>query len=154
MIQTLEVLLAKHPLFHGLEQKHLEIIVGCAKNVRFKQGDFILREGHQADTFYLLRQGRVLIDIYSPNVGSITIHTLLPGEVLGWSWLLPPYLWHFDAQALDPIRAISLDGRCIRNKCEENKDLGYELMKRFSQIIVQRLQATQFQLLDLYHLHP
>jgi CRP/FNR family transcriptional regulator, cyclic AMP receptor protein len=153
MIQTLEVILAKHPLFEGLEQKYLEIIVGCAKNVRFKEGEFILREGKQADTFYLVREGRIAVDIYAPNVGAITIHTIQPGEVLGWSWLMSPYRWHFDAQALEPIRAIALDGKCIRNKCEENKDLGYELMKRFSQVIVQRLQATQMQLLDVYNAH-
>lgn len=150
MLQTLEPILAKHLLFKELEKEYLEIIVGCAKNVRFKEGEFILREGRDADTFYLIREGRVSVDIYVPNLGPITIHTVAEGEVLGWSWLVAPYRWHFDAQALAPTRAIALDGKCIRNKCEENKAMGYELMKRFSGVIVQRLQSTQMQLLDVY----
>lgn len=152
MIHTLEPLLAKHPLFENLDPQHLAVIVGCAKNVRFKEGDFLLREGKQADTFYLIREGKVVVDIFVPNLGSVTIHTVEAGEVLGWSWLISPYRWHFDAQASEDTRAIALDGKCIRNKCEENKEMGYELMKRFTPIIVQRLQATQMQLLDVYNI--
>jgi CRP-like cAMP-binding protein len=150
MLQTLEPILARHPLFKDLDPEYLEVIVGCAKNVRFKEGEFILREGREADTFYLIREGKASVDIYVPNLGSITIHTVAEGEVLGWSWLVSPYRWHFDAQAIEPIRAIALDGKCIRNKCQENKVMGYELMKRFSEVIVQRLQSTQIQLLDVY----
>lgn len=151
MMQTLEPILAEHPLFEGLEPQYLAIIVGCAKNVRFKEGEFVLREGRDADTFYLIRDGKIAVDIYVPNIGALTIHTVEAGEVLGWSWLISPYRWHFDAQVLQDTRAIALDGKCIRNKCEEHKEMGYELMKRFSGIIVQRLQATQLQLLDVYN---
>ena len=153
MIQNLEPILAKHPLFADLEPEYLALIVGCTKNVRFKEGEFLLREGKQADTFYLIREGKATVDIYASNLGAITVHTVESGEVLGWSWLIAPYRWHFDAQALTPIRALAIDGKCIRDKCENNKALGYELMKRFTQIIVQRLQATQLQLLDVYRVH-
>jgi CRP-like cAMP-binding protein len=77
---------------------------------------------------------------------------LAAGEVLGWSWLIPPYHWKFDARAIEQTRALALDGKCLRTKCEEDHDLGYELLKRFAQIMEERLQATRLQLLDVYGL--
>jgi len=81
------------------------------------------------------------------------IETLEEGDILGWSWLIPPYLWRFDARIVEPTRAIALDGKCLRMKCDENHDLGYELLKRFAHIVTQRLQATRLQLLDIYAPH-
>jgi CRP-like cAMP-binding protein len=78
------------------------------------------------------------------------IQTIEKGEILGWSWLIPPHTWHFDARALEPIRALAIDGKCLRAKCEANHDLGYELLKRVSSIMYQRLQATRMQILDVY----
>src|SRR5690242_19826618 len=121
--KTLEPILAKHPLFSELDAQYLATIVGCAKNVRFKEGDFILREGRQADIFYLIRTGKVAVDINVPHLGAITIHTVETGEVLGWSSLISPYRWHFDAQALEDTRAIAIDGKCLRDKCELNKEM-------------------------------
>jgi len=144
------VILAEHPFFKGLDQKKLQFIAGCAKNVRFDEGKFLFREGEDANTFYVIRAGKVAIEIFSPKRGALTIQTLREGDVLGWSWLFPPYRWHFDAKALELTRAISLDGKCLRDKCEEDHDLGYELMKRFSDVMIQRLQATRLQVLDLY----
>ena len=118
--------------------------------MRFDEGKFLFREGEEANNFYVIRAGRVAIEIFSPKRGPITVQTVREGDVLGWSWLFPPYRWHFDARALELTRAISLDGKCLRNKCEEDHDLGYELMKRFSEVMIQRLQATRLQLLDLY----
>ncbi|MEW6731355.1 MAG: cyclic nucleotide-binding domain-containing protein [Acidobacteriota bacterium] len=149
-MNTLEPILVEHPLLKDLDTSYLQFIIGCARNVRFKAGDYLFREGEQADKFYLIREGRVSLDIYSPNAGPITIQTLGNGEVLGWSWLVPPYRWYFDAQAVEATRAFELDGKCLREKCEANSNLGYELMKRFAQIIAQRLQATRMQLLDVY----
>jgi CRP-like cAMP-binding protein len=149
-METLEPLLAAHPFFKGLESKHLKLIVGCASNVVFNQGQFIFREGEDANQFCIIRQGKVVIETFSPIKGAIPIHTLREGDVLGWSWLVPPYKWHFDARAYELTRAISLDGRCIREKCETDHDLGYELMKRFSMVVTERLEATRLQLLDLY----
>ena len=148
--QALDVILAQHPFFKGLDQQKLQFIAGCALNVRFDEGKFLFREGEDANTFYVIRAGKVAIEIFSPKRGALTIQTLGEGDVLGWSWLFPPYRWHFDAKALELTRAISLDGKCLRDKCEEDHDLGYELMKRFSDVMIQRLQATRLQVLDLY----
>ena len=152
-METLEPILAEHPFLKGLESRHLQLIVGCASNVRFDAGQFIFREGEEANQFYIIRKGKVALDVHSPERGSVIIDTLGDGEVLGWSWLIPPYHWRFDAHAVELTRAIALDGKCLRNKCEEDHGLGYELLKRFAHIIEQRLQATRLQLLDVYGVH-
>ncbi len=152
-METLETTLAQHLFFKDLEPRHVRLIVGCASNVRFQAGDFLLREGEEANQFYLLRYGKVALQVVVPQRGRLTIETLAAGEVLGWSWLFPPYRWQFDAQALELVRAIAFDGRCLRGKCDEDHDLGYELMQRFARVMSQRLQATRMQLLDLYGVH-
>jgi len=149
-MENLERILAEHPFLEGLEERHIKVLVGCASNVVFEAGRFIFREGDEADKFYIIRRGRVALELYAPDRGPIAIQTIGEGEVLGWSWLFPPYRWHFDARAMELTRAIALDGKCLRTKCEEDHSLGYELLKRFSHIIMERLQATRVQLLDLY----
>jgi len=114
---------------------------------------YIFREGEEANEFYIIRDGKVSLEIVSPGKEPIIIQTLESGEVLGWSWLVPPYYWHFDARAVEPTRVVAFDARCLRNKCEEDPKLGYELLKRLVPIIEQRLQATRIQLLDLYGTH-
>lgn len=148
--QTLEPLLAEHPFFRGLEPHYLSLLVGCAANVRFDAGEYIFREGEDANEFYIIRHGKVALELFTPERGILTIQTLGAGDVLGWSWLFPPYRWRFDARARELTRAIALDGTCLRRKCDEDHSLGYELVKRFAQIIIERLQATRLQLLDVY----
>lgn len=147
---TLEPIIAEHPFFEDLPAEYFEQLVGCASNVRFDAGAVIFLEGEQADTFYLIREGRVSLDVHIPQRGSVTIQTIQDGDVLGWSWLFPPYEWHFDARAMDQVRAIAFDAVCLRTKAEEDHDFGYELMKRFTKITMERLQATRLQLLDVY----
>lgn len=151
MIESIESLLREHPFVKGMDRAHIELITGCASNVRFDPGQWIFRESEEANQFYIIRQGKVALEVYSPERGGLMIDTLGEGDVLGWSWLIPPYHWRFDAKALELTRAIALDGKCLRTKCENDHHLGYELLKRFSSIIEQRLQATRLQLLDLYH---
>ena len=149
-METLERIIAEHPFFAGLDHGFTNLMVSCASNMRFKAGTYILREGDPADTFYLIREGKVAVEVHSPPHRPVIIATLGVGEILGWSWLLPPFRWKFHARATDEIRAIALDGKCLRNKCEENHDLGYAVLKRFAQIMEQRLESTRLQLLDLY----
>ncbi len=148
--ESLAPILSEQPVLQGLAPAHIDLVVGCASNVRFNAGDFIFRAGEPANTFYVVRRGRVSLESFTPHRGAITIETVSDGELLGWSWLIPPYYWHFDARALNLTRAISLDAKCLRTKCDADPALGYELLKRFSQIIEQRLEATRLQLMDLY----
>ena len=149
-METLEPILAKHPFLKGLKPEHLKILVGCASNVRFNAGQFLFHEGEEANEFYMIREGKVAVQIQGAERGPITVQTIGEGEVLGWSWLIPPYRWRFDVKALELTRAIALDGKCLRAKSEEDHDLGYQLLRRFAGIIVERLEAARLQLLDVY----
>jgi len=149
-METLEPILAEHPLFSGMEQRHLQILVGCARNARFESADVIFREGEKANEFYLIRTGKVALQLFAERRGPLTVLTLGEGEVLGWSWLSSPYHWKFTACALEPTRTICLDGKCLREKAERDHDFGYELLKRFVHIIEDRVRATSLQLLNVY----
>lgn len=148
-METLERILAGHEFFKGLD-RYLPLLTGCATNVRFNADAYLFREGEAADRFFLIREGRVALEVSVPDRGPVVVQTLGPGEVLGWSWLFPPYQWHLDARAVEPVHAFALDGVCIRGKCEQDHELGFELMRRFSHVLVSRLQATRLQLLDVY----
>jgi CRP-like cAMP-binding protein len=150
LIRGIESLLKEHPFFEGLEPNYVEFIAGCGKNVVFQAGQYIFREGEAANTFYIVRQGKVQLEIFVPERGPLAVDTISEGEVLGWSWLFPPYRWSLDARALDPVHAVALDGACLRGKCDDDHHLGYELMARFAPIIAKRLRATRLQLLDVY----
>jgi CRP-like cAMP-binding protein len=148
--QTLEPLLAQHPFFQGLSAADIQLLAGCATNVVFKAGEMIGREGDAANQFYLLRQGNVALEVYVPERGQVVLQTIGAGEIVGWSWLIPPYQWRFDVRAVELTRALALDGKCLRGKCEDNPRLGYELLKRVAQVFAERLLATRLQLLDVY----
>lgn len=149
MIEKLDSVLRKHPFFKGMTDKQLKVIEGCAKNARFAEGKTIFLEGDQADAFYFLQEGSVSIELTVPNRPRSSVHTVGAGEILGWSWVSPPYHWHFNARALKATKAIAFDARCLRSKLEADHELGYELLRRFSEVIVQRLDATQVQLLKM-----
>jgi CRP-like cAMP-binding protein len=150
MTETLEPIIREQPFFQGLEERHIQLITGCARNVRFDEGSVIFREGEDANEFYLIREGLVSVEVIVPHKGSTTVQTVSVGEVLGWSWLFPPYRWHFQARTQKATLALAFDGKCLRAKCEAEHDLGYELLKRFSHVIADRLDATRIQLLDVY----
>lgn len=152
-METLQNVLAEHPFARGLEERHVALLTGCAANVHFDAGRVIFREGGEANQFYLVREGKMAVELFAAERGAITILTVGAGEVLGWSWFVPPYRWKFDARALEPTRAIALDGKCLRTKAEQDHDLGYELLKRVAHIMEERLQATRLQLLNVYEVH-
>jgi CRP/FNR family cyclic AMP-dependent transcriptional regulator len=149
-MQALDALLAGHAFFRGLAPADLQLIAGCGSNVRVAAGEPLFHEGDPADRFYLIRHGRVALEIASPERGRVVIQTLGEGELVGWSWLVPPYRMSCDGRAVELTRATAFDGACIRQKCEADPRLGYELLKRFAHVIGQRLQATRMQLLDVY----
>lgn len=151
-MQTLETILAEHPFFEEFDPRYMPLITGCASNVRYKSGEYLFREGEAAEHFYLIREGKIALETHGAQRSRIVIETIEAGEVLGWSWLFPPYRWHFSAHVLQETRAIALDGVCLRTKGEADHDLGYELAMRVARILMERLQATRLQLLDVYHI--
>ncbi len=149
-MENLERILSQHPFFSGLDESFVKLACGCARTARIEAGQFICHEGEAADQFYLVREGRVALQISAPGRGAATFLTLGPGEVFGINWLSPPYRWSYDAKALELVRLIAMDAVCLRNKCETDHDLGYAIMKRLTPVLIERLHATRLQFLDLY----
>lgn len=147
---NLAPLLREHPFLRGFTRDHIDFIVGCTTNVRFKEGDFLLREGEVADHVSLLREGTVSLEIYVPGPGVQRVETLAAGDIVGYSWLFPPARWNLDARALSDVRAIRFDGQCLRRKMEEDHHFGYELTVRLLRHLTSRLDRVHLQQLDAY----
>ena len=150
MIETIEPLIRNHPVFNTLTPEHIKLIVGCASNVVYKPGVHVFKEGDEANTFFLVRQGRIFVETYTERGDAIGIQSVGDGEVLGWSWLIPPYKWHFDARVVEQSRLIAVNGECLRGKFENDHNLGYSMMTKFMEIMTHRLESTRLQLLDIY----
>jgi CRP/FNR family transcriptional regulator, cyclic AMP receptor protein len=149
-MENLRSTVAEHAFCKDLEPAYIDLLTGCASNVRFEAGQRLFRQGGQANQFFLIREGKVALETVAPERGNIIVEMVGEGEVLGWAWLVPPYRWHFTACAEGLVRAIKMDGKCLRTKCQKNHDLGYELLRRTIDIVGKRLEATRFRLLDLY----
>jgi CRP/FNR family transcriptional regulator, cyclic AMP receptor protein len=150
-ITTLEPILRAHPFLKDLPQPFMDLLVGCAMNERFEPGQVIARAGDPADKFYIIREGRVAIQVIPPGSGGIIVETLADGDVLGWSWMFEPHQWILDAIPLAPVRAISLDGACLRKKMESDHDFGYEMLNRFTKLMLGRIKALRKQLIENVH---
>ena len=148
---TLAESLMTYPLRKDRPTQALQLIASCGQEKMFSAGDYLGRENQSADYFYLIQRGQVAIEIFFPGRGALTLQTLRDGDIVGWSWLFPPYRWTFDVRAQTPVQVAALDGRCLRAKCAEDPRLGYALMQRFAAIMTSRLQATRLQLVNLYN---
>ena len=149
-VKEIKDYLAENPFFADMPAHQIEFIAGCGKLVHFQEGEFLLKEGSNADKFFILRGGDVAIESYMPTSGAMTTMTVREHGIVGFSWLYPPYINSFDARAMNTVRAIQMDGTCLRNKSEKDHELGYHLMKRFAAVMFDRMQATRQQLLDVY----
>ncbi len=149
-MKSIHDLLHEHPFFEGLDPEMVDLISGCGINTRFGPDQVLFAANDPADRFYVIRRGKVALEIDTPRAGPLVIETLGPGEVLGVSWMLPPYRSTFGARAIDDTSAVSIDAKCLRDKCDADADLGYQLFKRFAGLVRDRLQATRVQLLDVY----
>ena len=149
-IKSISDLLKEHPFFSGLNEAYVELIGDCGRNQVYEAGAYIARENEPADYFYLIRSGKVVIETFVPQRGMLKLQTLQGGDIVGWSWMFPPYRWEFDIRVRETVHAVELDGRCLRGKCETDTRLGYELMQRFARVMTTRLKHTRIQLLDIY----
>lgn len=149
-MKTMIDIVRDHPFVAGLEEEIIALIAGCAKNAVFKTGDYILHEGEAADQFYLIRDGTVALEMFAPGRGAITFLTLKDGDILGASWLVPPYRWNHDARAIETTRMVAFDCTCLRDKCEADHHVGYEMMKRFIPPLVERMKIARVQSADVY----
>ncbi|MDD3448810.1 MAG: cyclic nucleotide-binding domain-containing protein [Gammaproteobacteria bacterium] len=148
--EGIDKLLRDHPFFSGMKPDYLELIAGCGANERFDAGRYLFHEGEAADRFYLIRHGAVAVELHAPGREPMVLQTLGEGEILGSSWIVPPYRWLFDARAVQLTRVVGLDAKCLRDKCEADHSLGFDLMKRFAPVLSARLAAARLQLFDMY----
>lgn len=152
-MESLDFILSNHPLLKGLDSCHMDLLVSFSSMVTFQPGEFIFRQGEEANSFYLIYQGKVDVEAFSTARGPLVIQRLGNGGVLGWSWLMPPYHWRFDARSVEVTTAIALDTKRLRATMEDDHDLGYELVKRFLLVLAQRLEAARLQLMETYAAH-
>ena len=149
-MKSMADILASHPIFAGLDKQITDLLGGCARNLHFPDAAYLCKEGGAADVFYLLRAGDVAIELGMPGRGRLTVETAHPGDLVGVSWMLPPYHWRFDMRAVGDVRVTSVDAACLRNKCDAEPAMGYQVMQRFLPVIAERLESTRIRLLDLY----
>jgi CRP-like cAMP-binding protein len=143
-------LVAGHPFLDGIEPSALARLTEHARRVEFPAGTRLFTEGGSARSFWLLVDGHIALDTQVPGRGTVVVESLGPGAVVGWSWLFPPHEWHFGATAVQATSAVEFDGREVRRLCDTDLALGYELVRRFMRVVVDRLQCTRVRLLDLY----
>lgn len=147
-IEGLDRLLKEHPFFQDMDSSACETIAGCAANERFNAGEYIFREGGAANKFYVIRHGKIALEIHVPGREPIIVDTLEDGDILGWAWLVPPYRWVYDACVLETTRLVSLDAQCLRGKYETDHNLAYALFERFIPVMADRLAATRRRMIE------
>jgi CRP-like cAMP-binding protein len=142
--RELEAAVAAHPFLAGVNAHHLRLLADCAVRCHFKSGQVIFRKGDRADRFYLIERGKVALES-SAGDQPVRIEEVGSGDLLGWSWIFPPFVWHFDARAIEPVTTIFLYG-ILREYCDADPALGYLLFKRMSEVMMRRLQAARVKL--------
>lgn len=140
--------LKPHPFLDGCTTGFLNHLEEFAKEVKFAEGDIILRTGEYADRFYLICEGKIALEAESDGAPAVLLQTLGPGDLLGWSWLYPPFEWHFTARALEPCRAVELNAASLLIRAEEDPVFGYDLMRRVSKHLIQRMQMLRKRLAE------
>ena len=146
--QDVAAAIAKHAFLKGFSHKQLTVIARCGRLREYLPGDLIFKQGDPAHSFHLIVFGSVLLT-HAGEKGNTAIQTLTSGDALGWSWLFPPFSWHFNATAFEPTRIIELDGERLRELCQSHPEFGYEFMNRIAQVVIDRLQHTRRKLFKL-----
>jgi CRP/FNR family cyclic AMP-dependent transcriptional regulator len=146
----LENAVAAHPFFLGLSEHHIRLLADCAIRTHFARDQVIFREGETANRFYVLEAGKVVLESIGSGDAPVMIDVIRENDLLGWSWLFPPYVWHFTARAVEPTAALFFYGTVLREYCDRDPALGLELFKRMSEVMTRRLQSARAKLLVAY----
>jgi len=147
---TEQAVLSNHPFLSGLGERHRTLLAAQTRPFQATAGEMLAREDEPAKKFYLIQAGHVALDLHAPGRGVVAIQTVGPGEIVGWSWLVPPHRWQFDCRAVDTVQGLVIDAAWLRQQCEQDHELGYLLLKELLTVIGNRLAATRVQLLDIY----
>jgi CRP-like cAMP-binding protein len=149
-IEPIPIRVALHPFLAGMNRTQLALLTDCAMAVQFKKGQVIFREGEPANRFYLIETGKVILESSGRAGDPVVIDTIGAGDLLGWSWMFPPNIWHFTARAVEPTTAIFFYGTILREYCEKDHSLGYELLKRMTVVMTRRMQAARNKMLAIH----
>ncbi|MGH1362251.1 MAG: cyclic nucleotide-binding domain-containing protein [Calditrichia bacterium] len=141
--------LLQHPFFIGFPPEDVKQIADHARETQFYAGERIFQDGDKADTFYLIENGLVALEVGVANYGAVTVEYIHSDDVLGWSWLYPPFQWHFDARARQATKTIAFPARIMHEILEKDLEFAYRLSKRVGLVVINRLQATRRRLLEL-----
>jgi len=147
MIEVTAAALAAHPFLHGMFDDQLAVLADAASDVTFPAKHRLIEDGHSATRFWLIQSGHVTLDLHVPGQGPMSIETIGMGELLGWSWLFPPYTWAFGAVAASPVEAFEFDARAVRARCAADPVLGYEVTHRVARVLSKRLQSARGRLI-------
>jgi CRP-like cAMP-binding protein len=146
-------LLTAHPFLRGLPEPHIRLLAAHAKTIRLPARHRLFEEGGTADRFWLIEAGRIALYTFVPGDGRVIIQHVGRGDVVGLSWLYPPYRWGFGAVTSQPLQAFEIDARAVREECAADPAFGYEITSRFLRVTLYRLQTTRGRLLDV-STHP
>jgi CRP-like cAMP-binding protein len=149
-MQTIDELIAEAPVFAGLKPEYIKLISGWARLTDVEADEYVLREGDRAQTFYIIRRGEIAIEVRGAGHAVLLVDTKHDGDIVGLSWLFAPYRLQFDARTTEPCNLVAIEGAHLRDRCEDDHEFGYQLMRRFASVVQQRLQHTRTQLLDVY----
>jgi CRP/FNR family cyclic AMP-dependent transcriptional regulator len=146
--ESVEIRVQYHPFLVGLQPHHIRLLADCAMATEFRPNEYLFRQGEFANRFYLIEEGRVVLEALDLAGNQVRIEEVGAGKLVGWSWLFPPYTWHFDARAIVKTKALFFYGTLLREYCGKDPSLGFELFKRMSQVMLERLQAARYRLLS------
>ena len=149
-MEPLEYTVARHEFFQDFKPQHLKIFQDCVSDAHYGRGQFLLRQGQGAERFFIIRKGEVRLELLAPEGGPIPIQTVGPGEIVGWSWIIPPYLSTFDARAVDRLHVIVFDAFALRRKCEQDFELGYRVLQKFTAALTARFDAVRTKLIECH----
>ena len=150
-MEPLEHTIARHEFFRDFKPQHLKIFQDCVSDAHYGRDQFILRQGQGAERFFIIRKGEVRLELQTPESGSIPIQTIGPDEIVGWSWIVPPYKSAFDARAVEHLHVIVFDTNELRRKCEQDFELGYRVLQKFTAALSSRFDTVRAMLID-YHI--
>ena len=148
--ESMATRVALHPFLAGMNHTQLALLTDCAMASHIKSGQIIFREGDMANRFYLIESGKVVLESGNDSGESVVVDTIGAGDLLGWSWMFPPYVWRFTARAVEPTEAIFFYGTILREYCERDPSLGYELLKRMAPVMIKRMQAARQRMLAIH----
>ena len=151
IMQSKHDYLAAHSFFAGLNEEFLQLLSDFATEKRFGKGEVLFQQGKTADKFYLVREGKVSVQVPALVGPVLELQVLGENQILGWSWLIPPYRWNFMARALEDSVVLEFDGAAILARCEQDPVFGYALFKRFTALMSARLEAARQKMMDQWN---